>query len=177
MSNVCTHYEFFSCRALGDEYLPLFCKENLEMQDGKYIFENIIEGVYNQVYKCCLDLCKSYESDRGVCKDARPPYNYKNVSIYQYHSERIIFSHIGYLDSFRCYLLKNIVKPSIEIENMSMLILKTIRKYCTLITGKEKVAKCAATKRFGQIVSNLEEAENNPCDPTKTINRKVVNPI
>ena len=177
LSNVCTHYEFFSCRALGDEYLPLFCKENLEMQDGKYIFENIIEGVYNQVYKCCLDLCKSYESDRGVCKDARPPYNYKNVSIYQYHSERIIFSHIGYLDSFRCYLLKNIVKPSIEIENMSMLILKTIRKYCTLITGKEKVAKCAATKRFGQIVSNLEEAENNPCDPTKTINRKVVNPI
>ena len=93
------------------------------------------------------------------------------------HVLRIIFSHIGYLDSFRCYLLKNIVKPSIEIENMSMLILKTIRKYCTLITGKEKVAKCAATKRFGQIVSNLEEAENNPCDPTKTINRKVVNPI
>ncbi len=172
LSNVCTHYEFFSCRALGDEYLPLFSTENLEIRDEKYIFENIIEGVYNQVYRCCLDLCKSYESTRGLCRDSKPPYNYKNELIYQYHSERIIFSHIGYLDSFRCYLLKNTTNPNIDIEKISMLLLKTVRKYCNLI-AEEKVAKCAATRRFKQIVANLGEAERNPCDPTKTINRKL----
>lgn len=172
LSNVCTHYEFFSCRALGDEYLPLFCMENLEIRDGKYIFEDIIEGVYNQVYRCCLDLCKSFESDQGLCREPRPPYNYKNEAIYQYHSERIIFSHIGYLDSYRCYLLKNATHLDIDIEKVSKLLLETIRKYCNLIV-EEKVAKCAATRRFNQIVTNLKEAESNPCDPTKTINRKL----
>lgn len=171
LSNVCTHYEFFSCRALGEEYLPLFCTENLEMRDGKYIFEYITDRVYKQVHMCCDALSKSYEGPRGLCKDAKPPYNYKNESIYQYHSERIIFSHIGYLDSFRCYLLQNAIASNINLEEVSTLLLKTIRKYCNLIT-KKNIAKCAANRRFKEIVLNLEEAEENPCDPTKTINRK-----
>lgn len=174
LRNVCTHYEFFSCRALGDSYLPLFCVENLNIINDKYIFENIVDAVYNQVYRCCLDLSRSFESERGVCNEARPPYNYKNGAIYQYHSERIVFSHIGYLDSFRCYLIKahkNSTTEEFDIEKASTILLKAIRKYCELICS-EKVARCAATKRFSEIIANLEEAERFPCDLTKTINRK-----
>ena len=173
LNNVCTHYEFFSCRALGDSYLPLFCKENLQIVNGQYLFEGIIDAVYQQASACCIALHDSYESPDGLCRDARAPYNYKSESIYQFHSERIIFSHIGYLDAFRCYVLSKYGSSpdkAIDIEVISKRILATIRSYCELIT--DSIAKCAATKSFNEILKNLKEVEKAPTNPTLTINRR-----
>ena len=173
LSNICTHYEFFSCRALGENYLPLFCKENLQKANGKYTFEDIIDAVYQQAFECCKALNESFESPNGLCCEARTPFNYRSDRIVQFHSERIVFSHIGYLDAYRCYVLKqfgDVSGEGIDIEVISKRILHTIKQYCNLISGS--VAKCAATRAFNDILVNLDQAEKAPRDATRTINRR-----
>lgn len=108
------HFEFYSTRLSNGTAKPLFFHENSEknLLDGRYYFQDIIERVYAAVEGCCqrlkqanVKICaaKNWKPDRLSSSDfvfTRP-----GSTIKQFHGERLIFSHIGYINTYRRYLM------------------------------------------------------------------------
>lgn len=177
LTNICTHFEFFSCRIFGKKRAPLFSKKVLTIKNDEPLFKVIIDAVYEEVKLCCKSL-EEFESADGICSKIDSDFNYKNENgIYQYHGERIIFSHISYIDIYRCYLL---AKKPIEISTMGIK-LKDISIY--LIEMCEKYLELFNICKIGSSIKNKEgtfikdvmknkvqNAYNNPCDFLCTIN-------
>ena len=123
LNTMSTNYEFFASRLYGDTYKPLFSGDNLSVEKGKYKFASQIEGVLNVVEGCCIHMC---QADKEICdkkgwsvqdlyKSELTFENYqrdmtsnsKLEAVRQFHAERIIFSHIGYINVYRQYVLNN----------------------------------------------------------------------
>ena len=112
---IATHFEFFSCRIVKKkEYnkYPLFMSENRKKtENGKYYFQFLIENVIGVVSNCCKKLNNFYAdtnyNNEGGKKEYLESYLvYRpNESSRVFHGERIIHTHIRYIDAFRLYLL------------------------------------------------------------------------
>lgn len=136
---VCTHFEFFACRKVRYSD-PLFAQSNMTFntREKKYQFELIIEAVYKKVCDCCKNLLVSEENifikNKGYnrfdmledmcfyCND------YQNAST---HSERIIHSHIQYLDAYRLFLINGHFKN--DVVNINNRLISLIEKYLLLM--------------------------------------------
>lgn len=171
LTNICIHFEFFSCRIFGIHSLPLFSEANLRNKD----YERIIEKVFTEVKNCCVSLNRSVEGINGICRNLHSYYNFKTESnIYQYHSERIIFSHIGYLDTYRCYILEE-SDEYLKINNVdrisfSLYLIKVIEDYINLFD-----TQCAKCSNHGiTVLKSMKKAvkiaKQEPDNPKKTIN-------
>jgi hypothetical protein len=120
LETLTTHFEYFSARIFKDRYYSLFCMDNrVKDRNGKYLFDNIIENVFTEVRKCTNTLSNH---NNKICikqnypSPANDPKNsYLNSHFVamiktdkikkQFHEERLVTSHIGYIDIFRIYLL------------------------------------------------------------------------
>ena len=108
------HFEFYSTRLSDGTAKPLFFRKNLELNlvNGKYYFQEIIEKVYAAVEDCCRRL-KLANEEICVAKNWRPDrlsssdfvLTKPGSTIKQFHGERLIFSHIGYINTYRRYLV------------------------------------------------------------------------
>lgn len=151
---VSSHFEFFSTRCYPNNPKPaLFCKSNWEVgKNSEYIFLDIIRTIRSQVAECC-DTLRSINID--ICNkrfNMNNPYNspesldyfnspfvalYKdirsNYSFHQYHESRIINAHIGYIDSFRLYILNSSEFPDEKKSQVNSLLLKEIEEYVGLL--------------------------------------------
>ena len=137
-----SHYEFEVARVFGKSGKPLFLS-TCETTDGVYAFEQIIEGVYKKVKDCCQKLKIFYEtifveeleySDEEFL-GSRFAFHKFDDSEYKvksmFHGERIIHSHISYLDAFRKYaIMQETNKHKKPIINKK--ILDFIKKYIKL---------------------------------------------
>lgn len=149
LNTMSTNYEFFASRLFGDNYRPLFSKDNLTLEKGKYKFIYQIEGVINAVDGCCS---RMGQADKEICekkawsvqdlyKSKLTFENYqrdlsttsKSESVRQFHTERIIFSHLGYINIYRQYVLQKCVKDDEDkaIE-LNKILTQYIRKYLVL---------------------------------------------
>lgn len=121
-----SHFEFFSTRIKGSQYPALFCYSNYK--NGSKKFLDIIESVIHEVELCCNSLSTHNEK---VCNSKgktnipmdieeylKSPFvasikkinrvDKKRTQIRkQFHEDRIINSHIGYIDRFRMYIINN----------------------------------------------------------------------
>ncbi len=112
---IATHFEFFSCRIVKKkEYnrYPLFVPINWRKKDkGKYIFQYLIENILNVVENCCRKLHEfyaktDYNMEGGKKEYLESSFIYCPIGgVRVFHGERIIHTHIRYLDSFRLYIL------------------------------------------------------------------------
>lgn len=177
LTNICTHFEFFACRIFGSKSAPLFSKRVLTIKNSEPLFKTIIDAVYGEVKLCCKSL-EEFESAGGICSKVDSDFNYKNEhGIYQYHGERIIFSHISYIDIYRCYLLAK--KPAeintlgIELRDISIYLIEICEKYLELFD----ICKigCSIKNKEGIFIKDvmknkIQNAYHNPCNHLCTIN-------
>lgn len=113
---IATHFEFFSCRITNKkEYnkYPLFISENWRKKEKKrYYFQYLIDNVISVVENCCRKLHEYYNITKFNGKESKEKYlesyfiYHQGNGRYVFHGERIIHTHIRYLDAFRLYLLK-----------------------------------------------------------------------
>lgn len=114
LKTMASHFEFYSTRLSRGKSKPLFAEENKDIVPGtdEYRFQIIINRVYQAVLKCCDRLQKA---DEAICEVKRWSIDrfYASDFVFrdperrtkQFHGERLIFSHIGYINIYRQYLL------------------------------------------------------------------------
>lgn len=149
LNTMSTNYEFFASRLFGDNYKPLFSRDNLLSERGRYRFMYQIEGVIKAVEGCCS---RMGQADKEICekkgwsvqdlyKSKLTFENYqrdlsvssKLESVRQFHTERIIFSHLGYINMYRQYVLQKCVKDDEDkaIE-LNRILTQYIKEYLML---------------------------------------------
>jgi hypothetical protein len=145
-----THFEFFSARIFKDKYYSLFCKDNrVKDINGYYLFDNIIENVFIEVRKCC-NILSDHNTKICIRQNYPSPAN-DNKNSYlnshfvamiktdemkkQFHEERLVTSHIGYIDIFRIYLL-NVMDITFEDKkNINEILYEHLVNYVRLLNS------------------------------------------
>lgn len=127
---IATHFEFFNIRVIKRKNIdcPLFSEESIlkcKNSSFKYNFQEIISNVCSIVKKCCENMSKFYDSfmanrfsNIDEYLDSHFVYGDTNVL----HGERIIHTHIRYIDNYRIYILQSHPEISLDIK-------KEINKY------------------------------------------------
>lgn len=129
---LCIHYEFFSCR-YADPSRGLFSKHSISKFKKQYNFEKQIKVVYENVKKCCNEL-KRMESallDSLGYEEHSRLLNSEYVRDNKFHEERIIHSHISYLDAYRLYLINGPLQG--DIININKILVGYIERYLNLL--------------------------------------------
>lgn len=131
IEKISPHFEFYSTRVI-----PL-CKSIYCLTEENEL-KKVLSEVYNQIKTCCdkqdrfrLEYIEKYEIDNQKYLDL-PFHSKTNAGNLQLHIERVIFSHIGYLNDYRMYLIK--VKPEHinTIDRFNDLLLQYIDNYLSL---------------------------------------------
>lgn len=149
---ITSHFEFFSTRIKGSQYPALFCSSNYINGSKKYL--KIIGNVIQEVELCCAALSKHNEKVRRVKSQTNNmPMSTKAylessfvASIKkinsdkkcpqirkQFHEDRLINSHIGYIDRFRLYLLKNSKQYNQKSTEVNKELCDIIERYMDLL--------------------------------------------
>lgn len=153
---VATHFEFFTVRVYGERREALYCDSNLEEDFSTHNFKcvDIINRIYGEVEKCCkslktfnMELCKKnnflnpydipdlYKDSPYICNFKRKEHGYER-RFKQFHEERIILTHINYIDCYRSYVLNscNILAPE-KKPKINEEITLGIEKYVNLLAS------------------------------------------
>lgn len=172
LTYACIHFEYFACRAFDAKYPPLFLAKVLEEQDGEYVYKTIVSEVLNEVRICAKKLSASYESQNNLCGNPDSLFVFKRPGkSSQYHVERMIFSHIQYLDEFRRFVL--IKNDSHTGKEVSDFVLQIIEQYLKLFEDDcVKCSKYGKEKVFPLLLRLLREAQNEPYNPHRIIGRE-----
>ncbi len=146
------HYEYFSSRVIiGGKSLFEFTSEEMSDLD---LLENYISDVFEEVKVCCKKLTNFYNdffvdkfnySDRDYLGSKFSWHKFSesdNRVVSMFHSERIIHSHIGYLNDLRMYAFHMVDDDKTKIA-INAIIVKYIEKYISLFAeanGNEAIA-------------------------------------
>ncbi len=158
-----SHFEFFSTRIRATQYPPLFCEQNYKYGSKKFL--EIIEAVIHEVELCCTSLSKHNDRVRNIRRKSGMPMDVKsyldspfvasikktdrinksNVQIRkQFHEDRIINSHIGYIDRFRLFIINNGKRFSQNSVDTNKSLCNILKRYIDLL---DKVLITEYTKK------------------------------
>lgn len=117
LSLIATHFEFFNTRVTRKRTadIPLFSEKSIMKyrgsKDYQYYFQETISLVLEIVKKCCKRMSEYYATimEKKHCGqddylDSHYVYSDANVL----HGERIIHTHIRYIDTYRLFILHEI---------------------------------------------------------------------
>lgn len=161
---VVPHFEFMLSRhryGVGRvenvNYQPLFCEKSEDLlpnnnsnSEQKYRFERKIDWVLKDVSDCCIN---SAYFAKGVMNTFEfDKFEYVNNSFFNYHTtnrdgtvgyrqsyeSRLIFSHIGYIERYRRYLLKKHKGELREkLQDINKRLAERIQRYLDLYFDEE----------------------------------------
>lgn len=172
-SNICTHYEYFSSRFIAEQKnTPLFLLKDMNNKKEFDEMKQILDTVYYGVEKCCKTL--NYYNQKVLKKLDKKHYNHILCTPYyyetQFHEERIIHSHISYLESYRNFLINSSSNETTATE-ASKYIIFIIRKYLNLLkynpenglkTYRNLFLSNNSKNLFNQLCVCIEKIESNP---------------
>ena len=137
LSLIATHFEFFNTRVTKKKAadIPLFSEMSIQKYDGnknyKYYFEETISLVLEIVRKCCERMSEYYTTimekkhrDQREYLDSHYVYSDANVL----HGERILHTHIRYIDTYRLFILREI-SDFYEKKIVNELLINFIEEY------------------------------------------------
>lgn len=186
IDNVIPHFEFMLSRhryGVGKvenlNYQPLFCSKSEDLlQNGtdeqKYRFEKKIDWVFYDVSDCCINSVYFANKVMEIFKLDRTEYI--NNTYYNYHTNnrdgtvgyrqsyesRLIFSHIGYIERYRRYLLKKYKGESRDkLRDINQRIIKRIKRYLNLYSDEDKCFHSYAQDEAVKILNGQIEIINN----------------
>lgn len=151
LENLIIHYEYFATRLNNTLNKSLFSFNKAELLNRNCI-QNILEGVYKEVEKCIRKVYLFYvvifkgknhyslEDFLGSKYAWHKIQDEKNKVNSMFHSERIIHSHIGYLNSFRKYAFFVLDNNNEQKRLLNKLIIKYIEKYIRMFEGESRLA-------------------------------------
>ena len=153
LSLIATHFEFFNTRVSKRRTLnvPLFSKKSMTKYKNskyKYAFQETISLVLEIVSKCCEKMSNYYTNVmkkrfNGIEEYLQSPYVYGDANVL--HGERIIHTHIRYIDTFRLFILHEIEDADTKEDVNKILVefieeyIKTGEKYPALLTSMSTV--------------------------------------
>lgn len=169
LKTIVPHFEFFSVRI--ENKLPLFCSRifDTNMSIQKYI--SIIDRVFNSVKDCnkriletVNEICKLKSWTHKDYMDSKFMYVNPSSGKKQFHGERVIFSHIGYINAFRKYVISCEEIPVETRAAHNKTIAEVIKRYLNLYdsvdclkTGKNDTVKATL---FEQTLRVIDENTN-----------------
>ena len=184
MEFVIPHFEFMLSRhelGVGTSaysiYQPLFSRnseQNISSSNGKvlYRFDKKIECVYNDVKNCCHNSMVFADRVQKHFRITRSEYinstyfNYHpvgwdhDVGPKQSYESRLIFRHVGYIEKYRCYLIKKRTElPPAQLADINRRLVGWIIKYLKLYKNPHM---CYQT-----------EAQNNAADALLALAKKI----
>ncbi len=157
------HFEFMLSRhkytvdnVQNENYQPLFCRnseDRIQSDDPgiRYRFERKIDWVYEAVADCCVNsthFAKKVMDEFHLSRE-----EFVNNTYFNYHAtnrdgtagarrsyeSRLIFSHIGYIERYRRYLLfKNRSKLSPYLREINEKLVVRIKRYLDLYCDSER---------------------------------------
>ena len=156
-----------------------------DINTKKYKFEEIINTVYNEVVQGCkalnkfnISLCEEnnfdnpyddadmYKKSHYICQIKRTDYDTGGERRFkQFHEDRMINSHIVYIDKFRLYLLNYYTgiddeKEKIEINKK---IIKYLKKYYELlISDNVLISENTKETLIPHYETQIDKAERYP---------------
>lgn len=128
VERIFSEFEFFSTGIYGENHLALYLLSSIEE------VVEIIDRVFKVVECCCINMMifkERYIRETGITNSqfvclAINPRTFSGSP--QLYAERTIFSHISYIDHYRCFLMKR-TKEKKQVERINALILERIEKY------------------------------------------------
>lgn len=136
LRTIAPHFEFYSVRI--DNSLPLFCS-SFKSPNSFQKYNSIIDRVYNAVNDCNQRI---YDTVNDICRIRKWTYAEYIHSKFmyinptsgnkQFHGERVIFSHIGYINAFRKYVILCEDIPKETRASLNKAIASSINRYLTL---------------------------------------------
>lgn len=176
---VATHFEFFNIRVTKrrDIEAALFSNKSLQLHHSpdrtysingieynyKYSFEETIMCVMDIVTQCCKKLTAFYEQymqNRYTPREyLESPYVYSGARVM--HGERIIHTHIRYIDDFRLYLMSrtDLLMPTEEINEI---LIRFIEEYIRIGESYPIVLSQQSTERlfpaFKDCIQKIKES-------------------
>lgn len=164
VENLMHEFEFFSNR-ISNSHNCLYLYDSINEID------TIITEVYNAVSRCCDNsnkLRKKYKKALNINDDeylSLPIHPITYRSSPQLHTERIIFSHIAYLNRVRLYFVnKNVTNEFEKRKIYNTLFVNHIKNYLTLYGGKILPIYAHRERIYNElfeIVKDIEKATNN----------------
>lgn len=188
LEKITPHFEFFSSRMkFRQSNDPLFYKGNITKEEnGQYKFERIICEVFNAVRGCCNSLMAH---NKMTCRRKNHPDPYEHIVgikpyldsphvaqikdgdkiTKRFHEERIIHSHIGYIDTYRHFILnKPEISDSEKIE-INKILHGYLDKYvCLLESDAVLVSAKKVLERFRR---RLDLIKNDYANFSITVNK------
>ena len=136
LSLIATHFEFFNTRISKKKTvdIPLFSEKSImKSEDPKYQynFQEIISLVFGIVKRCCQRMAEYYTTTMEAKFDSiddylQSYYVYSDANVL--HGERIIHTHIRYIDTYRLFILREINDIG-EKEKVNEILVKYIEEY------------------------------------------------
>lgn len=179
LSFMATHFEFFNSRANAD--MALFSPDSLlpcsnTVSNYKYNFEIIISNILEIVKNCCARMSIYYKSTmkeryKKVENYLNSPFVFSEVKVL--HSERIIHTHIRYIDNFRLYVLHN--EENIKDKKyINRRLVELISEYISVGEQYEDILTSISTDRlfpkFKEKIEAIKNSDFTNCDMRIDIN-------
>ncbi len=181
---VATHFEFFTARIFKEQVEALFCDSNLQIDTSTKNYKccDVIDRVRSEVESCCnslrafnIKLCNDnnyldpyitsniYKDSHYVCMFKRIEYDGNERRFKQFHEERILLTHINYIDCYRLYVLNHCNQINHEQKvDLNKKLTECIEKYVALLES-ESVLKNPYTNRdfVDYYKKQIERLRNN----------------
>lgn len=134
LSLIATHFEFFNARVSKKREIniPLFSEQSMQGSEKyKYHFQETINLVLEAVRGCCKRMSEYYDTvmkKRFATKEEylQSDYVYSDANVL--HGERIIHTHIRYIDTYRLFVL-NGVEDLDERKDVNRILVEFIEEY------------------------------------------------
>ena len=175
LENLIIHYEYFATRLNNVINKSLFSYNKSDLLHEEYV-ENVLEGVYGEVEKCVKKVYKFYkfifeeknhydeESFLGS-KYAWHKIQDESAKVSSmFHAERIIHSHINYLNSFRKFAFYSLGDKTEEKRLFNRLIIKYIKKYIKMFEKESHMALKSSmsnvlVQQYNKCIKKIEEKD------------------
>lgn len=173
---VCIHFEFFACR-LNRKEPPLFCDENrmFNVKQNKYNFEIVIDAVFEEARLCCERLNRvvldtyigtlKYNKEDFLKSSFTMQNRKKGTSML--HGERIIHSHISYLDHYRLHIINRYYSDNPV--NVNKRLVLCIERYVNLLKENQYYSG-VSENLFDAYTNAIQEIRNTGY---KTLSRSI----
>lgn len=151
---VVIHYEYFAMRLNTTLNKSLFLYNKQEISNINNV-ERVLDGVFQEVVKCIKKVSLFYK----VVFEGKNQFTHEdflgskfawhkiqentNIVNSMFHGERIMHSHIGYLNAFRKYAFHILDDEKEEKRKINILVLKYIKKYIKMFNGESRIALCS----------------------------------
>ena len=138
---IATHFEFFNSRSTRRRTCTcaLFSSSSIEQCENnnyEYNFQEIIQNVYDMVKNCCMKMSTFYNETMRIRFNSiqdyiESPFVYSNANVL--HSERILHTHIRYIDQYRLFILNNKCNYDITTKKkINKILVNYIKEYINI---------------------------------------------